>query len=188
MTSNETTILLGMLRAVYPRFYADISPDEVAVIVNTWTFMLSDTTLEVAQVALQRLIATSKFPPTIAEMRESIAAVQYAPLPDAGEAWGEVIEAIRSYGYYRQAEGLASLREPVRQVVQRMGWSDLCHSENDIADRAHFFRIYESMERRDRENKQLPAMLKNAIAAIGQRMNSPSDSPLLVTADAIPAT
>ena len=122
--------------------------------------------------ALQRLIAISKFPPTIAEMRESIAAVQCPTLPDAGDAWGEVNDAIRNYGYYRQAEALTSMREPVRLAVQRMGWRDSCMSENGMADRAHFLRIYESMEKRTREQNLLPAALKETIAKIGQAINS----------------
>jgi len=179
MTQKETSVLLGMLRVAYPRFYAEISPEDIKISVGTWTMMLSDTTLEVATVALQRLIATSKFPPTIAEMRESIAAVQCPSLPDAGDAWGEVNDAIRNYGYYRQAEALASMREPVRLAVQRMGWRDLCMSENGMADRAHFLRIYESMEKRTKEQNLLPAQLKETIAKIGQTMNSATDKSLI---------
>jgi hypothetical protein len=100
LTTRETSVLLGILRVTYPRFYADISPDEVKIIVETWTFMLSDTTLDVAKIALQRLIAMNKFPPSIAEMRESIVAVKYSLLPDAGDAWGEVNNAIRKYGIF----------------------------------------------------------------------------------------
>jgi len=181
MTQKETSILLGMLRVAYPRFYAEISPEDITVSVGTWTMMLSDTTLEVATVALQRLIATSKFPPTIAEMRESIATVQYPSLPDAGDAWGEVNDAIRNYGYYRQAEALASMREPVRLAVERMGWRDLCMSENGMADRAHFLRIYESMEKRTKEQNLLPAALKDTIAKIGQAMTNGTDKTRLVT-------
>ena len=181
MTQKETSVLLGMLRVAYPRFYAEISPEDVTASVSTWTMMLSDTTLEVATAALQRLIATSKFPPTIAEMRESIAAVQYPTLPDAGDAWGEVNDAIRNYGYYRQAEALASMREPVHLAVERMGWRDLCMSENGMADRAHFLRIYESMEKRTKEQNLLPTVLKETITIIGQAMTSGTDKPLLAT-------
>ena len=63
------------------------------------------------------------------------------------------------------------MREPVRLVVQRMGWRDLCTSENGMADRAHFLRIYETMEKRISEDNLLPAPLKNAIALIGQSMD-----------------
>jgi hypothetical protein len=172
MTQIETAALLGILRVTYPRFYADIPPEDIKISVDTWTLMLSDTSFEVAQVALQRLIATSKFPPTIAEMRESISAVRYPSMLDSGEAWGEVTEAIRNYGYYRQEEAMASMCEPVRLAVQRMGWRELCMSENGMADRAHFLRIYESMVKRTKEENQLPIALKEAIKAIGLEQSS----------------
>jgi len=181
LTTKETSILLGILRVAYPRFYADISPADVKVSVDTWTLMLSDTNLDVAKVALQRLIATSKFPPSIAEMRESIAAVQYPSMPDAGDAWGEVNEAIKNYGFYRQSEALASMREPVRLAVERMGWRELCMSENSMADRAHFLRIYESMEKRSREEQQLPIAVKEAIAMIGQSISGSDELPSHIT-------
>jgi len=171
MTKRDVLGLLAILQANYPRFYADMTTEALQICAETWTLMLSDITCEVATIALQRLIATSKFLPTIAEMRESISAVQNPNLPDAGEAWSEVIQAIRNYGYYNPTEGMASLREPVRQVVQRMGWRDLCMSENSMADRAHFLRIYESMGKRTKEQNQLPTALKETIAQIGQSMN-----------------
>ena len=174
MTQKETAMLLGILRAAYPRFYLDISHDDLKISVDTWTVMLSDTTLEIATIALQRLIATSKFPPTIAEMRESISSVVNPSMANSGEAWGEVNKAIRKYGYYRQLEGMASLSEPTRLAVERMGWRELCMSENHMADRAHFLRIYESLEKRTKENNQLPIALQSAIASIGLSMNDNS--------------
>ena len=171
MTQKETAYLLSILRAAYPRFYYDVSPDDLKISVDTWAVMLSDTNLEIATVALQRLIATSKFPPTIAEMRESISAVVHPDMPDSGDAWGEVIKAISNYGYYRQEEALQSMREPVALAVKRMGWRDLCMSENGMADRAHFLRIYETMEKRTAEDNLLPTSLKEKIALIGESMD-----------------
>jgi hypothetical protein len=167
MTQKETAYLLSILRAAYPRFYYDVSPDDLKISVDTWTVMLSDTSLEIATVALQRLIATSKFPPTIAEMRESISAVIHPTMPDSGDAWGEVVSAISKYGYYRPEEALASMREPVRLAVKCMGWRELCMSENGMADRAHFLRIYETMEKRTKEDNLIPVALKMQSLQLG---------------------
>jgi hypothetical protein len=89
--------------------------------------------------------------------------------------------------YFRQEEALASMREATRLTVQRMGWRELCMSENGMADRAHFLRIYESMEKRTKEENQLPASLKESIAMIGKFVNGSEKIPqLLMTADEIP--
>ena len=170
MTMQETSVLLGILKTAYPRFYTDITPETLGETVELWHAMLSDVTLELARPALFRLIATSKFPPSIAEMRKSVADIKYEALPDAGEAWGEVNRAIRKYGYYQQEKALESMSETTRMIVRRMGWRDLCTSQNDMADRAHFLKIYEAMCKTTGEQRQLPDALKEKIALIGKDM------------------
>jgi len=170
ITKAQTAVLLGILRVSFPRFYANATEEDMEASVSMWAYMLSDTTFEIAQMALQRLIATSKFPPTVADMRESIATITTPALPDSGEAWGEVVAAIRNYGYYRPKEGMESLSEPVLRVVKQMGWRDLCLSENQMADRAHFLKIYEAMQKRAREERLLPDELRGAIE---KRLSAP---------------
>ena len=181
MTVQETAVLMGILEEAYPRFYADKDDDAAERTVRFWAGFLSDTPLEIATLALQRLIVTCKFPPTVAEMRESIAAVQYAPMPDAGEAWAEVNRAISQYGYYRPEEGIASLSEMTRAAVQRMGWRELCTAplEHEMANRAHFLKIYGVMEKRINDERLLPPALKDAIANIGQTMPEQPSQPAI---------
>jgi len=179
MTTKEAMALLAIMKEAYPRFYAGTTKEDTKTTADLWAEMLSDIDFKIAIVVLKRLIATCKFPPTIAEMRESVAAVVYEHVPDAGDAWGEVNSAIRWYGYYREEEALASMREPVRLAVMRMGWRELCASENDIADRAHFLRIYESLEKRTQEKRQLPISLQESIAAIGRNITQENNRPLL---------
>lgn len=168
MTRTETTALLGLLKTAFPRFYSDIGDkgDMVNETVEMWHLMLSDTEFDIAQVALYKLIATCKFPPSIAEMRECIAAVNHPEIPDPGEAWMEVTSAIRYHGYMRQDEALASLSRYARQAVARIGWRALCHGENEMADRAHFFKVYESIIHRVEQNRLLPTGLQEAITAM----------------------
>ena len=165
MTLKEVIALMGILYEAYPRFYPDKSKVAIMATAKLWTGFLEDVSAETAVLALQRLIATCKFPPTIAEMRESLSLVKDEPVPDSGEAWGEVNAAIREYGFYRPEEAFASMREPVRMAAQRMGWRELCMSENDMADRAHFLRIYENIKTRMETDRQLPERLKTLINA-----------------------
>jgi hypothetical protein len=173
MTRTETVALLGLLKTAFPRFYSDVGDESNALqeTVEMWHLMLSDTTFDIAQVALYKLIATCKFPPSIAEMRECIAAVNHPEIPDPGEAWMEVITAIRYHGYMRQDEALASMNKYARQAVSRIGWRALCHGENEMADRAHFFRVYEAIVRRIEQNRLLPTGLQEAITAMLEDAN-----------------
>lgn len=43
-----------------------------------------------------------------------------------------------------------------RECVKRLGWKDLCMSENQTADRANFRMIYEQVQRKKVEAAALP--------------------------------
>ncbi len=68
----------------------------------------------------------------------------------AGEAWSICLNEIRRTGSY----GNPTFHNPmVSQVVSIMGWRDLCLSENMIADRAHFMKIYDNLIIRKRSEQ-----------------------------------
>ena len=48
-------------------------------------------------------------------------------------------------------------------AVRRMGYIDLCRSENPVADRANFRMIFEQIAEREQKQNQLPVSLKNLI-------------------------
>lgn len=182
MTKQEISVLLGILYTAYPRFYVDITSEERDDAIALWQAMLSDIDLKTAKLALHKLIATCKFPPTIAEMRECVTAVKYLPVADAGAAWAEVNMAIRLYGFYRQDEALASMSELTRQTTIRMGWKEMCMSEteHEMADRAHFFRIYDSLAKRVEQDRLLPDMLRAKINVLTQELTMDTvNKPLL---------
>jgi transcriptional regulator of NAD metabolism len=158
MTKKEIAVLLGIIQTAYPRFYANISQAQRDETVDLWYEMLTDTDLQTAKKAIKRLIATSKFPPVIAELREAISNERDVPLLDEGAAWEEVNRAILSYGYMRRDEAYASMSELTRQTVERMGWRTLCMSQvsNEMADRAHFFKIFGVLAKRENERRLIP--------------------------------
>jgi len=181
MTVAETAVLMGILKEAYPRFYADKTKDELINTTKLWAEFLGDVDAETATLALKRLISTKTFPPVIAELRDAIAEIKQPELSDAGAAWGEVQQAIRKFGYYRKEELLASLNEPTRIAVERFGLRDLCFTENSVvADRAHFMRIYEAVEKRTKEQNQIPEAIRSDIAALADKMSmSGGDRPML---------
>ncbi|MBN4074661.1 hypothetical protein JYT99_01885, partial [bacterium AH-315-E09] len=72
MTKQETTIILGILKTAYPRFYIDLSEEAVKETILLWNEMLSDYTLQVVKIAIKKLIAEMIYPPTVAEVRASL--------------------------------------------------------------------------------------------------------------------
>ena len=80
-----------------------------------------------------------------------------------GEAWQEVLNAIRKYGSYQEKEALESMDETTRRVVNRLGFRNICTSEEIQVDRANFRMIYEQEVQREKQDAQIPPKLKELI-------------------------
>lgn len=163
MTREEIVKLLAVLKANYSGALKDMTRQEAEGKINLWITMFADTDKEIMNLAIQKMIATSKYFPTVAEVRETIAEISTGYIIDGGEAWGEVIAAIRNYGQYRETKALESMSEMTRTVVQRMGWHNLCMSEDMEIDRAHFLKIYQAEEKRQKQKNSLPLEIQQKI-------------------------
>ena len=159
MEREEFKILVKGMKAVYAQ--PSFIPDQDAF--NVWYGLMKDLEYQVCNAAIQKWMLTNKFPPTIAEIRELATEIQCGKLPDWGEAWEETCKAIRRYGFYRPKEGLESLSPLTRETVNRLGWSNLCLSENPTADRANFRQCYEVVAKREHENNVLSLPLIETI-------------------------
>ena len=159
MTYDEFKILAKGMKAVYmqPTFLPD------AAAFNIWYQLLQDIDYKIANAAIQKYMLTSKFPPTIADIREQAASVVSGEKPLWSDGWEEVVRAIKNYGSYGQKEAMESMSEITRMAVRRMGYIDLCRSENPVADRANFRMIFEQIAEREQKQNQLPVSLKNLI-------------------------
>lgn len=156
MTDQEFETIALALKAAYPN--ANVLPDKYAM--KTWYKALADLDYRVVENAVWEHINTAVWPPRIAEIREKCADRLCPMLTDWGEAWEEVQHAIRRFGSYREEEAIASLSRLTAVTVRRMGFQNLCRSENPVADRAHFQRIYENLILRERHDAQLPEFVR----------------------------
>lgn len=165
MVRSEVAKLLAVLAAAYPRFEVNELTEQV------WFEMLQDIPYQVAQVAVKKLILESSYPPAIADVRKQVAEVIIPAEEqiDAVTAWGEVINAIHYYGYYRQDEALSSMSPLTAGVVRCMGWQEICTSEELSVIRGQFLRMYEQLSKRKQQEMLLPAGLKKQITEIADR-------------------
>ena len=83
MTRLEFSKIASAIKCAYPS--ANVLPDTNAI--NLWYTMLEDLDYGVCQNAVMQIISTSKYPPTIAEIREKSAGLTSKPIMDWGEAW-----------------------------------------------------------------------------------------------------
>lgn len=156
MTREEFKVLCKGMKAVYTQ--PSFLPDADAF--NIWYSLLQDIDYMVAQAAIQKYMLTNKFPPTIADIREYATTIKTGEKPLWSDGWEEVLKAIRKYGSYRESEALESMTEITRKSVQRLGFRNICMSENIMADRANFRMIYEQIAEREHTSKQIPVNFK----------------------------
>lgn len=156
MNETEFELLAAAIKSAYPN--SKVLLDKYGM--RTWYKALMDLDYKVAENAIWEHISTSVFPPSIADIREKCTARLQPMVTDWGEAWEEVQRAIRRYGSYQEDAALASLSRLTAVAVRRMGFKNLCLSENPVADRAHFQRMYEGMVKEEKHQTQLPKFVE----------------------------
>jgi hypothetical protein len=142
LTRVQVAELVLMLIAAYPATKASETTSKV------YEAMLADLDHQLTRKAITRLVSTSKFMPTIAEIRAAVAELQHGPVRTGGEAWGDVLTEIRRIGIYSAPKFDDPL---VADLVKRWGWRALCEGHGD-ADRARFIDTYDAMALRARQD------------------------------------
>lgn len=166
MTFEEWKTLAKGMRALYTS--QNFLPDGESV--KTWYMMVRDLPYEAANAAIQKYAATNRFPPTVADIRDQAAEMTSGRQDDWGEAWKQVMGAVRKHGYMDQEGALASLGSLARRTVERLGWKELCASENAMADRANFRMVYEQLQQEGRKDAQLPPGIREALGMDGSAL------------------
>lgn len=78
MTKQEVNKLLALMKANYSYAFKTMSQQDKYLLLNTWTFTLQDLPADVVMIAVMQLISTSKWLPTVAEIREKCQKLHYS--------------------------------------------------------------------------------------------------------------
>lgn len=186
MTKAETVKLFVIIKALFPRddAFRNATPD----MVSAWTEMLEDIPFEHAKAAVKATVATSPFPPSISEIRDYATRLTAPKRMSADEAWGIALDVMRTYGTrtvcVSKPEVVAVVRfgEPVKvrpsgleyeakfhcppevwEHLKRMGYKDICESENLDVVRGQFMRAWTSHDDEKKQQRVLgvvPEILK----------------------------
>lgn len=115
MTEKETMELMAILKAAYPNSYNGMTEQEAMGVVTVWHLHFAEVPADIVFMALQKAISSSKFPPTISEVKNKLEAVYweaaeamnetlYPPTPAQYKAYKRICDAIRPYKYSRAEE------------------------------------------------------------------------------------
>ena len=169
MNKSETTKLLAYIAIAYPN--GKVEPNEPTV--NLWAQFMADLPYTLAKSAVDSMIATLRFPPTIADIREAVAKAMAEARGELtpGEAWGRVLSAVRKYGdndprqVDRARAELGDLWETVKLIG---GWSYLCNTDDDVSTlSAQFERRYKAAQEQAKYRAQVPQAVQDHLKALG---------------------
>lgn len=171
MTKDEFSRCVAMLEVYWPHGNAKWTVQAIEL----WEGLLLDLDPVPVAAAIQALAIEGRdWPPPPGLIRRR--AVELAdPIPQASEAWLEVCTWIRKVGSYRDQDGYKPVvwsHPLIGHVADTLGWTNLCQSENPVADRAHFFRLWEQSAQRHRADEALPEATRRALNA--QRIQMPN--------------
>lgn len=77
MNKKESAQVLAILKASYPNFYKNFTAEEAQGTITVWSMQFADMPAEIVLMALNKVISTSQFPPTIAEVKKKITAIHW---------------------------------------------------------------------------------------------------------------
>lgn len=198
MTKSETVQLFAIIKALFPR--DDSFKNATKDMVDAWAEMLGDIPFDHAKAAVKAAVATSPFPPSIAEIRDYATRLNGPRRLTAEEAWGIASDLIRNCGTrtvrkegfvpqeearnkgecYTRGYNVTTIRpsglvyeaqtrcpDPeIWAMLQRMGWKDICESDNPDVVRGQFMRAWSSHDVEAKEVRVIGGVVPELVAAI----------------------
>ena len=175
MNVAETSQIMDILAAAYPRFYAGNEAPDPEAVLSLWASMFAEDDFMIVAAAVKALIAgdTKGFPPVIGQVKARIRQITQPQEMTEGEAWALVAKAIRNSAYDSRKE-FDALPEQIQRIVgapsQLRDWgmmdSDTVHSV--VA--SNFQRAYRVKAEQKKNYAALPPDVKAMIGGITEKM------------------
>lgn len=167
MNNAEAARIVAVVIAACPSQGSKLDREQVRAMINVYESLLDDLTYEQVNRAVRVLLQTRTWMPSIADIRATALEIDRGPATAGGEAWGEVLRCIGRYGSYRRPGTDFEFHDPVTaQCVSALAWSNLCLSENAVADRARFIELYGQLGERSRRHRLAPGLTQPKQPAI----------------------
>lgn len=110
MTRDEAIKTLSILKAAYPNSYRNMTKDEANGTINIWASQFVNIPFAVVSIAINKLISTNTFPPTVSEVKDRIRGLHW-------EAW-QIISDNKQFGAYD--EKTVELAKQILEITERM--------------------------------------------------------------------
>lgn len=164
MTPSEIAKLITITLAACPTPASFLDTAAIEDMTAAWTFVLDDIAAAAALPALKRVLAEGDGKiPAPGQIRKIVDMAAHGRRRHGGDAWGDVLREIGRSGRYRSP---SFADEVTARAVARLGWRELCDSENPVADRARFVQLYDQLATEavsDRAVASLPGVARPAL-------------------------
>lgn len=150
------------LIAIYPEMEKQFNNQTTQ---RVWFELLGDIDGRTLLLAIKTYASTEKFAPKPSQIRE-MALIATKETKDWTEGWHLVIRSIGKFGYYRESEALKWIAENDKiaaEAIRRLGYKNLCLSEDQIAIRANFRQAYNNQVSKNKFYDRLPDNTRFAI-------------------------
>ena len=149
MNKEIITKGLALLKYTYPNTFKDYSKEDTEMMIIVWLDAFIDDDPKSFEIAIKRIMKTSKWCPSIAEIKQEIAVINNPVLQlNVDEEWNTVLQAIRKYGYMQAAQAFETLKPETLEIVKQVGWYKMCMSENIDYERRYFYELFNGMQKR----------------------------------------
>ena len=149
MTREETIKVIGIITTAYPNFDKFRDEKHIRSMVAIWADMFSEDDAGLVALAVKEHISTSKWPPSIAEIREIMTRIAHPDIIPPDEAWEVVSKYLDTEGEYNHGDIYRALPRTIAEAVDSIGYGQLY-----------------AMHERQRRKAMLPGSLRQKIEAI----------------------
>lgn len=194
MNKKETVAIFALISSLFPRDDKFAKADKMMIM--AWQEMLEDIPFDTAKAAIKASAATSPFPPSIKDIRDFATRLVGNRRMTAEEAWGIASEMMRTYsarlvpieGFEREEAPAAKFGEPVKprpsgleyeakrhcpkevwELMDRMGYSDMCASDTPDVIRGQFMRAWDSHNREEYEIRVISGVVPEIATKLAER-------------------
>lgn len=151
MTLDQVGSLVSLAASNFPH----LQEKEMGPSVVLWNKMLSDLPFELAEAAVCKVLATSKYWPNVAEIREAALSLTGNKAPTALEAWGQVREAIR------KDKPATTLHPAIQKAIKAFGGLDaIGYSEQLTYIEGRFLKEYNPLATAENQQAALPESVR----------------------------
>lgn len=171
MNVAETSQIMDILAAAYPRFYAGNEAPDPESVLSLWATMFAEDDFMIVAAAVKALIAgdVKGFPPVIGQVKARIRQITKPQEMTEGEAWALVARAIRNSTYDSRKE-FDALPDYIQRIVgapsQLREWGTMDSDTVHSVVASNFQRAYRAKAEHRRNYDALPGDVKQLVAQI----------------------